>query len=66
MYIQSVAHIADVMARLRRDEVLKKRISEATGMPIGDINAQNSRCSEKYRYFCPIEPAGKNCTSPLN
>ena len=41
----------NAMARLKRDEVLKQRISEATGMPIGDINAQNSRCFENYRYF---------------
>ena len=31
------------MARLKQDEVLRQRISEETGMPIGDIDAQNSR-----------------------
>ena len=41
-----MAHLADAMAGSKRDEVLKQRISEATGMPIGDIIAecgQNSR-----------------------
>ena len=47
LYIQSVP--ADAMARSKRDEVLKQRISEATGMPIGDINAQNSRCFKDFR-----------------
>ena len=42
----------NAMDRLKRDEVLKQRISEETGMPIGDINAQNSRCFEtKTLYF---------------
>jgi len=31
------------MARLKQVEVLRQRISEVTGMPIGDIDAQNSR-----------------------
>ena len=31
------------MPRSKRDEVLKQRISESTGMPPGEINAQNSR-----------------------
>ena len=31
------------MARLKQVEVLRQRISEETGMPIGDIDAQNSR-----------------------
>ena len=32
------------MARWKRDEILKQRISEAAGVPIGDICAQDSRC----------------------
>ena len=39
---QSLAHL-NAMARLKQEEVLKQRISEATGTPIGDINAQDSR-----------------------
>ena len=44
----------NAMARSKQDQVLKQRISEATGMPIGDINAQNSRWFEsiiKTLYF---------------
>jgi len=33
----------NAMARLKQEEVLKQRISEATGTPIGEINAQDSR-----------------------
>ena len=44
--------LLNAMARLKRDEMLKQRISEETGMLIGDINAQNSRCFEiKTLYF---------------
>ena len=36
----------NAMARLKRDEILKQRISKASGIPMGDIRAQDSRWFE--------------------
>ena len=65
----SLAHL-NAMARLKQEEVLKQRISEATGTPIGDINAQNSRWLYNKtlifsRLLFRMHVAGINC-NPLD
>ena len=46
------------MARLKQVEVLRQRISEVTGMPIGDIDAQNSRYFESIHQWDQYSPVG--------
>ena len=41
-----MGHDLNVMSRLVRDEILKQRLSEVTGMPSDDILALDSRCLE--------------------
>ena len=40
---QSLAHLIAMARLMKQEKVLKQRISEATGTPISDINAQDSR-----------------------